>query len=234
MIINIEQNLHQVLRLGILRIGDIVITPQQGDALWEKLSATCSEIEARYAGLSSGQVPGVAEARALYRSVGLDPTRTRPSSEALLRRALKGKPLYRIHPLVDLFNLASVISLLPVGLYDESKISGDTVTVRLGEQGWGFEGIRKGRINVEQRLCVVDGEGPFGSPTSDSLRTSIAGEPTRAFALFFQPLSGDGNRLLSTLQNAAALSATFLDATTEQCAILEGNTLTPQDRQCSF
>src|SRR5207247_2419780 len=43
-------------------------------------------------------------ARKLYRKFGTDPTRTRPSSEALLRRVKKGEPLPRINSLVDVAN----------------------------------------------------------------------------------------------------------------------------------
>ena len=54
----------------------------------------------------SAEVPGAADARTLYKALGLDPTKTRPSNEALLRRALKGESLYRINTLVDALNLA--------------------------------------------------------------------------------------------------------------------------------
>ncbi|MGH9201345.1 MAG: hypothetical protein ACRD2A_08925, partial [Vicinamibacterales bacterium] len=38
-----------------------------------------------------------ATVRTMYKRVGLDPTKTRPSSEALLRRVRKGDPLPRIN-----------------------------------------------------------------------------------------------------------------------------------------
>ncbi|HSS51323.1 MAG TPA: hypothetical protein VLX28_20460, partial [Thermoanaerobaculia bacterium] len=52
--------------------------------------------------------PTVAALRSLFRAAGCDPTRYRPSSEALLRRVLKGEDLPAIHPLVDLNNCLSV------------------------------------------------------------------------------------------------------------------------------
>jgi DNA/RNA-binding domain of Phe-tRNA-synthetase-like protein len=60
----------------------------------------------------------VAAVRTMYKRVGLDPTKTRPSSEALLRRVRRGDELPRINSLVDVVNWCSLESQLPFGLYD--------------------------------------------------------------------------------------------------------------------
>ena len=65
-----------------------------------------------------------AAVRTMYKRVGLDPTKTRPSSEALLRRVRKGDELPRINSLVDVINWCSLESQLPFGLYDRDQISG--------------------------------------------------------------------------------------------------------------
>ena len=210
--VSIAEDLSDLLRVGVLRLARMQLPVDAGDALWAEIERVSSGLADRHRGLTAGQIPGVQETRRLYRAVGLDPTKTRPSSEALLRRIIKGKALYRIHPLVDLFNLASVTSLLSVGLYDEARIRGEHVTVRLGAAGWGFEGIRRGRINVAGRLCVVDDEGPFGSPTADSARTCIEGAAARSLAVFFQPRDGDPNRLELALDTATELAARYLHA----------------------
>jgi DNA/RNA-binding domain of Phe-tRNA-synthetase-like protein len=217
----IDKDLSPIVRVGVLRLGGIRHPPDGGDGIWAEIQTAAEAIGRRNRGLTSGQVPGVDEARRLYRAVGIDPTRTRPSSEALLRRALKGKDLYRVHPLVDLFNLTSLVQLLPVGLYDESKIVGDSVTIQVGRPGWGFDGIRKARVNVEGRLCVADGAGPFGSPTSDSLRTSIEGAVESALAIYFQHRDGDVERLDRTLDLATELSEEHLAATVVERRVIE-------------
>lgn len=218
--IEIADALAEVLRVGALRLCGMGLPPDGGDALWVELERRCAELAERYAGLTAGQIDACGETRRLYRAIGLDPTKTRPSSEALLRRIVKGKPLYRVHPLVDLMNLVSVTEQLSVGLYDESRIDGDVVTVRLGEEDWGFEGIRRGRINVGGRLCVADGAGPFGSPTADSDRTSIMGEVERALAIFFQHRDGDPSRLDRALDHAAELARRHLSATIAERTIV--------------
>jgi DNA/RNA-binding domain of Phe-tRNA-synthetase-like protein len=217
----IDAGLSARLRLGVLRLAQLAPPADDGDSLWGEIDRAAAELAERHRGRTAGQIPGVQETRRLYRSIGLDPTKTRPSSEALLRRIIKGKGLYRIHPLVDLFNLASVTSLLSVGLYDEARIAGAQATVRLGEAGWSFEGIRRGRINVGGRLCIVDDRGPFGSPTADSARTSIEGAVTRALAVFYQPADGEPQRLAAALDTATELAERHLSAQIRERRVIE-------------
>ena len=208
----VHPDLRETISYGVLRLEGVKQPADRGDALWKEMTEECTSIQECFKGLSSGKVPGVEEARKLYRAIGIDPTKTRPSSEALLRRVIKGKGLYRVNPLVDLFNCASLVSLLPVGLYDEHKISGSGIMLRLGDQGWGYEGINRGRINVASRLCLIDADGPFGSPTADSLRTSIDISTQNAVAIFFQPADGDRARMERALNTATDLSRSHLSA----------------------
>jgi hypothetical protein len=130
--IAIADELRSVLRLGVLRLGAIRLPVDGGDALWAEIERVSAELAGRYAGLTAGQIPETGETRKLYRAVGLDPTKTRPSSEALLRRIVKGKPLYRVHPLVDLFNLVSVTAQLSVGLYAAARAGGSRASAAVG------------------------------------------------------------------------------------------------------
>ncbi len=171
------------------------ITVQNDGRAWAELEKCAREWEKRCAGLTAGQVEGIAEARRLYREFGVDPTRTRPSSEALLRRALKGQSLYRLSNVVDVGNWVSLEFLLPLGLYDRSRIVGDEALVRIGGEGEEYAGIRKGPVHLQGRLCVVDAEGPFGSPTSDSLRCSITESCREVSAIVFAPADIDPHRL---------------------------------------
>jgi DNA/RNA-binding domain of Phe-tRNA-synthetase-like protein len=218
--VKIDAELADVLRVGVLRLGEVREPDDGGDRLWAEVERSSRELTQRHAGRTMGRIEETAEMRRLYRAVGLDPTKTRPSSEALLRRLVKGKGLYRVGPLVDLFNLVSVESQLSLGLYDESKIEGPLVSARLGSPGDGYEGIRRGRINVAGRLCLADAGGPFGSPTADSARTAIEGVAEGALAVFFQPLDGDPTRLESALDRAAALAAEHLSARVEERTVI--------------
>jgi DNA/RNA-binding domain of Phe-tRNA-synthetase-like protein len=139
----------------------------------------------------SGLVGAVGRARGLYRRFGLDPTRVRPSSEALFRRLKKGEPMPRINSLVDVANALSVQLQVPVGLYDLDKVKGDELVIRLGAEGEGYSGIGKEKVNVAGRICVADAEGPCGNPSADSARTMITTDTERAAWIYFLPVRED-------------------------------------------
>jgi DNA/RNA-binding domain of Phe-tRNA-synthetase-like protein len=139
----------------------------------------------------SGAVGDAARARALYRRFGVDPTRVRPSSEALLRRLKKGEPLPRVNSLVDVANAMSVQLQVPVGLYDMAKANGEELSIRLGVEGEGYTGIRKEHVNVAGRLCVADAEGPLGNLSADSARTMITTDTERAVWIYFLPVTDE-------------------------------------------
>ena len=140
-----------------------------------------------------------ASVRTMYRRIGLDPTKTRPSSEALLRRVRKGDALPRINSVVDVINWCSVETQLPFGLYDAAKVDGP-ISMRLGHAGEAYPGIRKDEVHVAGRLVVADEAGAFGNPTSDSLRTAVTESTTSVIVVIFVPASVDaavGERALA-------------------------------------
>jgi DNA/RNA-binding domain of Phe-tRNA-synthetase-like protein len=171
------------IELDTLELYELEVTPPRED--FELEVARTLQIA------KSGEVGGVERARELYRRFGLDPTRVRPSSEALLRRLKKGEPLPRINSLVDVANALSVQLQVPVGLYDLDKVKGDELVIRLGGKGEGYTGIGKERVNVEGRICVADAEGPCGNPSADSARTMITTETERAAWIYFLPVRED-------------------------------------------
>lgn len=128
-----------------------------------------------------------AAVRTMYKKVGIDPTKTRPSNEALLRRVRKGDTIPRINSAVDIINWCSLEFQLPYGLYDSSKITGP-VTMRRGLDGEKYAGIRKDDVNVGGRITVVDAAGPFGNPTSDSARTMVTPATTELLVVIYAPI----------------------------------------------
>ena len=125
--------------------------------------------------------------RTMYKRVGIDPTKTRPSNEALLRRVRKGDTIPRINSAVDIVNWCSLEFQLPYGLYDAAKISG-AVTMRLGREGESYPGIRKDDVNVGGRITVADDTGAFGNPTSDSARTMVTPAATELLIVIYAPI----------------------------------------------
>jgi DNA/RNA-binding domain of Phe-tRNA-synthetase-like protein len=144
--------------------------------------------------------------RTMYKRVGLDPTKTRPSNEALLRRIRKEQPLPRVNSLVDVINWCSLEFQLPYGVYDRRRIHG-SVTLRLGRDGEEYSGIRKDVVHVAGRITLVDDLGPFGNPTSDSARTMITTATTDALVVVFAPVDVDVARLSRVLDTTGARMA---------------------------
>lgn len=78
--------------------------------------------------------------RDFFWEMGIDPTKTRPAAEALVRRVLQGKTLPTINTLVDAYNLASLASGIPLAAFDLRSLEGD-LTMRFAREGEEFLGI---------------------------------------------------------------------------------------------
>lgn len=144
--------------------------------------------------------------REMYRRIGLDPTKTRPSNEALLRRVRRGDPFPRVNGLVDAVNVTSLEVQLPYGVYDRSAIVG-AVVLRLGVEGEAYDGIRKDTVHVAGRLTVADDRGPFGNPTSDSARTMVTTATSEALVVVYAPAATARETLAAVLDRTAARMA---------------------------
>ena len=156
--------------------------------------------------------PAIRATRAGYKALGKDPARYRGSAEALLRRVISGKGLPQINAVVDVINLVSVESRLPIGLYDMSHISGNVI-FRAGLPGETYKGIGKYDLNLECLPLFADEQGPHGSATSDSERTMVTDATTQILAIIVSFGGADGldrwaQRLIALLtEHAAAQNA---------------------------
>ena len=169
---------------AIVRPGAIFWTGAAVELHEHRLDALLAEAEAK---VRTAPPPESAAVRTMYKKVGIDPTKTRPSNEALLRRVRKGDTIPRINSAVDIVNWCSLEFQLPYGLYDAAKIQGN-VTMRLGREGEKYAGIRKDDVNVGGRITVADDLGPFGNPTSDSARTMVTPATTELLVVVYAPI----------------------------------------------
>jgi DNA/RNA-binding domain of Phe-tRNA-synthetase-like protein len=174
----VAPELSGVVRLGVLA-SDGASNAARDGRLDQPLAA--AEAAARTAPPEERQA-----VRTMYRRLGIDPTKTRPSSEALLRRVRKGGSLPRINTLVDICNWCSLELQLPYGLYDLARID-PPIELRLGVEGEQYAGIRKDAVHVGGRLTLADRVGPFGNPTSDSARTMVTEGTTAVLCVVFAP-----------------------------------------------
>ncbi len=129
--------------------------------------------------------PTAAAVRRLFRAAGCDPTRHRPSSEALLRRVLKGEELPAIHPLVDLNNCLSVELAVPACVMAHGSAT-PPFELRAGRAGESMLSMR-GPYELHGKPLLADAAGPFGTPITDSERVRVGPATTRALLVAYLP-----------------------------------------------
>mgnify|MGYP001604326767 CR=1 FL=1 len=131
--------------------------------------------------------PTVAGLRRLFRAAGCDPTRYRPSSEALLRRLLKGSEMPEIHPLVDLNNCLSAELAVPCCVMVEGSFN-EPLTWRSGLEGESYESLR-GPFSLEGKPVLFDPEGPLDTPITGNVRVKVEPDTTTAWLVAYMPAS---------------------------------------------
>lgn len=160
-----------------------VVNSGYNEGLWDEIELYCTKFRGELTTESLKELTSIASTRRIYRACGKDPSRYRPASEALIRRVLQGKGLYKVNTLVDLVNLASIAYGYSIGGFDADKFVGDTLTLGIGKKDEPYEGIGRGMINIEGLPVYRDGVGGVGTPTSDHERTKILDSTQRLLVL---------------------------------------------------
>lgn len=179
--------------------------------LWAEIEVSCEKLQADFTTETIKSRSSIAATRAAYKACGKDPSRYRPASEQLSRRVLQGKGLYSVDTLVDLGNLVSIFSGYPTGLLDADKIVGKSVELGIGRADEPYEGIGRGRLNIEGLPVYRDAVGAIASPTSDSTRTMLS--PTTQRLLFIiNAYDGDEQLLQESIDLALDLLQRYAHA----------------------
>jgi DNA/RNA-binding domain of Phe-tRNA-synthetase-like protein len=215
----VDESLRGAVAIGVLEAEDVRQDPLPEDFHRERERLEQHLLQ-QYGSRAPADIPGVAETRALFHRLDIDPTKTRPSSEALLRRVLQGKGLPEVLPAVDACNLCSLESQIPLGLYDRELVQG-AIRVGVGRPGDGYAGIRKQRVNLAGRLMLADERGPFGAPTSDSLHTAVSTGTTRLLVVLFCPPERAAADLTGALERIAERLARWCAASTAAVRIVQ-------------
>ena len=153
------------------------------------IEGLAGDVAERYRDAALGEIATVKAVRTIFHRTGVDPTRYRPSSEALLRRVVKGKGLYFINSVVDVVNYFSLKTLLPMGVFDADSVK-PPMEFRAGRRGETYQGVGRDVLNLEGFPLMADAEGPFGSAVSDSVRTRVTDRTTHLFWVTFVPPGG--------------------------------------------
>jgi len=173
------------VKLGVVEADGLRIVPV--DLALAKLTDQISEKKrGEFTVETLAEAPSIRAVRAMFRDWGMDPSKYRPSSEALLRRVVQGKGLYRVSNAVDICNLGSIETGWPYGCYDRARIH-EPIALRHGAAGETYEGIGKKMWHLEGRPVLADPDGPFGSPISDSTRSMITGSAREILVAIYAP-----------------------------------------------
>src|SRR5580693_8339309 len=207
------------VKLGVVEADGLHVVPV--DLGLAKLMDEVSERKrSEFTVESLAEAPAIRAVRAMFREWGMDPSKYRPSSEALLRRVVQGKGLYRVSNVVDIGNVGSIETGWPFGCYDRARIQ-PPIAFRQGAPGESYEGIGKRTWHLEGRPVLADPAGPFGSPISDSTRSMITESAKEIMIVIYAPARvADASLYLAMTRLKERLTqfASASDVRSESCA----------------
>lgn len=210
------------LRIGLVEADDVRV----GSSRPEYLRAVSGEVASR---IDPGYVypdPLQKGIRSLLKTYGFHPSgRNRPASEFLVKDIQVRGEFNPINVVVDINNHLSLVSHLPISIFDRDK-AGDKLSVRLGMEGESYVFNREGHELALKHLVVVarsDGNlQAIGSPVKDSQETKVFESTKRVTGIVyttrnispdeeFEPFLERFCHLLRTEAGASAASWRILD-----------------------
>lgn len=176
--ITIKKEVSNILPLFNIHAFTMDVKVEDSTIIDEKIKELEKSINEKYSLEQVLQIPSIKNARDSYKKLGKDPSRYRLACESLFRRLVKGNGLYRVSNVVDAGNVLSIELAKSTAVLDYDKLQGD-IHIRIGTNDDIYYGIGRGLINVTNIPLYVDEVSPFGSPTSDTERTSITDATTK-------------------------------------------------------
>ena len=192
------------LKARLVYINDVVVV-RSSEELEVFKNEVYKEIRASYTLDNIKMDPVFRAYRDFYWRLGLDPTKTRPASEALVRRIVSGRELPRINTLVEAYNLASAKSKVPLAAFDADALAGSTLRMRFAKPGEEFLGIGmdKPRRLSGHEVVVEDSRGLVAIyPYRDAERTKVT-EKTRRVLLMVCGAPGVPDEVLDLAERLA-------------------------------
>ena len=190
-------------RIGLVHFGGVTVGPSP-DSLRDEINAAVAEILVANLGTPDEWQKG---GRGLLKQSGFRPTgRSKPASEYLMRTLEETREFTFINNLVDINNLLSLKTYLPMSVLDAGAFSG-ALQMRFAEPGESYVFNQAGHsIDLKQLLVVCDaGDGsdlstPLGNPIKDSMAGKLQDSTASAVAIIYAPPA-----LVSEEQMAAIL-----------------------------
>jgi DNA/RNA-binding domain of Phe-tRNA-synthetase-like protein len=131
---------------------------KENEQIQQLKKAVYEEVRTKYNIETLKDNPTVRAYRDFYWKLDVDPTKTRPSGEALLRRVLHGKELPCISTVVDAYNLASTKTIIPTSGFDKDRLS-PPFQIRFAKYGEIFTGIGMNKpMTLTDKILVLSDE----------------------------------------------------------------------------
>jgi len=169
----------------ILFFAELELIAENDERLDRLLDETAKKARERFDLKSFSSEPPAASLRKLFRAAGCDPTRYRPSSEALLRRILKGDDMPSIHPLVDISNCLSAELAAPCCVMTDGTFEPPLV-FRAGKEDESYQSLR-GPFRLEGKPLLCDTSGPLDCPITGNERVKVTRGTRRAWLVAYLP-----------------------------------------------
>lgn len=198
------------VKLGVVEADGLNVVPVDPE-LAKLLDEVSERKRSEFTIESLAEAPAIRAVRAMFREWGMDPSKYRPSSEALLRRVVQRKGLYRVSNAVDICNLGSIQTSWPYGCYDRAHIR-PPIVLRHGTSGETYEGIGKKMWHLDGRPVLADPDGPFGSPISDSTRSMITESAHEILVVVYAPAGAPDSVLADAMARLGERFAQFAGA----------------------
>ncbi len=153
--------------------------------------------------------PVIRAYRDFYWKIKIDPTKQRPSAEALIRRILRGKSIPRINCAVDAYNLASILTQISIGAYDYDRIVEPLMLrwSRDGEEFWPIGGEKK---TIRKQPVIADSKKIINLyPHRDSELTKITNETRNILVIACGVPGIPNNKVVEASEMAAKYIAKY-------------------------
>ncbi len=178
---------------GIVVAEDVLVGPTP-DALKDLLDGLVRRRSAE-----DFPPPAVKDAvRRLLKRGGFKPSgRNKPASEYLAQAAREGR-FPRINNLVDINNLLSLETGLPISLLDLAAFGGKA-SLRCGQPSEKYIFNSAGQeIDLEGLICACSAEdAPLGNPVKDSMAGKLKTETTGVLGVIYAPLDCEAGKNLA-------------------------------------
>ena len=166
-------------------------------------------------------LPIIRAYRDFYWRIKIDPTKQRPSAEALIRRILRGKSIPRINCAVDAYNLASILTQISIGAYDLDKIV-EPIVLRWSREGEKFKGIGEDEKAIERQLVIADSEKIINLyPHRDSDLTKITKDTKRILIIACGAPGIPSSTVLKAAEKSAQNIVKFCGGRIERCWLVK-------------